>query len=350
MSTFPSDGPAHCVVQYFFVHSADEAYSYPTGRNYSDPQKLTALYLECALVQAASLALRDDVACEQVFVWNLADPHDESVLGAYGVRLVRAMEALGVQMRHAEFAHRFDSPAAEYMASRYILDAIHEAVRAARDDQVLWFTDLDCVWRSPERVFAAAPKPSEVGCLYIPYPPDWDVMLGTTPTTVGRFGERLGACKVPVPWVGGEILSADPATLRHFVEACERVERAIGQEPGQLPAEEHLFSLVGGLDYVQFKDLSAVCRRIQTGARHTGPRFTDVASLGFWHLPGEKGLAFRRTAKALLRGRHGQLAREFADPELAMRRFNVGRPKMTRRLRDDSWLAVNRLLRATARG
>ena len=104
-----SESSDHCVVQYFYVHSAGETYSYPTGRGRTDPRRLTALYLECALVQAASLALRH-APCEQMFVWNVRDPHDTDVLGDYGVRLVREMEALGVRMRFAEYAHRFSAP------------------------------------------------------------------------------------------------------------------------------------------------------------------------------------------------------------------------------------------------
>ena len=342
-----SGGADNRVVQYFYVHSAGESYSYPTGRGRTDPRRLTALYLECALVQAASLTLRD-AACEQLLVWNLRDPHDKDVLGDYGVRLVREIEALGVQIRFAEYEHRFSAPAPEYMASRYILDAMKSASSTARPGQALWFTDLDVFWWAPERIFASAPSDAEVACLYIDYTPDWNVMLGTTPTTVGEFGTTFGPCAVPVPWVGGEILGATAAGCRDFVAACEQLERDVGQAPEQLPAEEHLFSLAGGLGRVRYKDLSAQCHRMFTGARHSGDTVADPTTYGFWHLPGEKGLSFRRTAVALLKGRHERLAREFADPAAASRRFNLAPPRLTRRFRDDGWLASDKLLRAAS--
>jgi hypothetical protein len=337
--------PGHCVVQYFYAHAAGERYAYPTGRGAEDAQRLTALYLECALVQAASLALRG-ADCEQLFVSNIVDPHDVGLLGRHAVAIVRELEQLGVQLRHADYAHRFADPADEYVASRYILDAISAVSASAPPGQCLWFTDLDCFWWAPGQVFAQAPPDDEVGCLFIDYPPDWDVMLGTTPTTVGRFGERLGACQVPVTWVGGELIAGTAATMAAFVTACERLEAEVGEQPRELPAEEHLLSLMGALGRVRYRDLSSVGRRVFTGVRHAGPRLADPTAIGFWHLPGEKGLSFRRTARALLRGEHERLARDFADPERAPRRFNTGQPSLARRVRDDGWLLANAARRA----
>jgi hypothetical protein len=91
-----------------------------------------------------------------------------------------------------------------------------------------------------------------------------------------------------------------------------------------------------------------VAWRIHTGPRHEAPDHHDPASLGLWHLPSEKGLAFRRTASAVLAGRERRLRRDFEDPVRAMKRFNVDGAGLMRRVRDDGWLALHRLRRELA--
>jgi hypothetical protein len=334
--------PRDAVVMYFYVHSADEEYRYTSTRGKSEPAALTALYLECALVQTASLRLSGS-RCDLLFVSNLHDPHDVSLLGRRGVRLVEAMESLGVVMRHADFAHRFENTPPLYGGARYVLDAIATATAAAPPEQVMWFTDLDCVWVDPDLVFAAAPPVGKVGCLLMDYPPDWDVMLGTTPMTVGRFGTRIGDCEVPIPWVGGELICGTAATLGELVAACDELEREIGERPDELPAEEHLFSLVAGVGRADLLDLSSVGRRLFTGRRHTGPKPDDPSALGIWHLPAEKGLSFRRTANEILAGRTQPLASDLRHGAAATKRFNVGKPSLARTIRDDAWVVATRL-------
>lgn len=338
----------HCVVQYLYVHTADEAFSYPTGRSHTDPTELAAMYLECALVQAASLRLRAP-ACRQVLVTNVRDGGDATVLGRRGVQLVQAMADLGVEMRYAPYAHAYKKAAPEYASVRYVFDAIEAVAGTAAPTDRLWFVDVDCVWPRPERVLAAAPSGQEIGCLYMHYPPDWDLLIGTTPTTVGEYGIRIeGRCAVPVQWIGGELLVGTPSALRALVAACESIERRFGEDPTELPTEEHLLSLVGGLGGVEYRDLSSHGRRLLTGGRHGGPpRDYDPADLGLWHLPMEKGLSFRRAANGVLAGGLDELERDLADLPRAMARFNAGDPRFARRVRDYAWLVKQRLINRT---
>jgi hypothetical protein len=149
--------------------------------------------------------------------------------------------------------------------------------------------------------------------------------------------------------VGGELLCGAPAGLAHLVTACEQLDQELGAHGTELPAEEQLLSLAGGLGRIAFEDLSSLAWRLWTGPRHGALPHGDPASLGLWHLPSEKGLGFRRAADAILSGRTARLRRDLADPARAMRRFNVGGTRWTRRLRDDGWLAAYRLRRAIAR-
>ncbi|HEY2601514.1 MAG TPA: hypothetical protein VGI67_08165 [Thermoleophilaceae bacterium] len=334
--------PRHSVVQYLYVHAPGEAFAYPTMRAKAEVASVAARYLECALVQAASLRLAD-TDCDLFFVLNVKDPRDTSVLGSRGVRLIEAMEDLGVKIVFAEYAHRHEAPIVEYVSSRYILDAIEATTGDGGDvGRYLWFTDVDCVWPHPAAVFDRSPSEPEIGCLLIPYPADWDIM-GATPQSLGEFGRELGPCPVPIPWVGGELVGGTPQALRQLVAACEALEAEAGVQPTQLAAEEHLLSLVGGLGRISFDNLWDVGRRVFTGGRHQGPRLDDPTDFGFWHLPLEKGLSFRRTADALLAGRHDELSRDFSDPRRMARRFNVAGAGLARRLRDDGWLAANRV-------
>jgi hypothetical protein len=94
---------------------------------------------------------------------------------------------------------------------------------------------------------------------------------------------------------------------------------------------------------VRFTDLSAVARRITTGPRSQALRVPNPEAIGLWHLPAEKGLSLRRTARQVHRGRVGPLRRDLADTARTARRFNVTGTGRLRRLRDDAWLAAQRL-------
>lgn len=342
-----SRSSADTVVQYLYVHTPEERFTYPTSRSTGGSAGLAMRYLECAITQAASLRMRKDPR-EIVLVTNLRDLNDSEAVTPRGVRMLKAMEEMGVRIVFAEYEHRNRLPVESYASSRYLLDAINAVIDDSTDpDHRFWFTDLDCVWVNPEKVFAAAPKPGQVGCVYILYPPDWNIE-GTTPTRLGEYGRELGDCPVPVPWVGGELLCGTARDLKKMVADCDALDDRIGERGGEIPAEEHLLSLAGGLGIVSFVDRSNIAWRIHTGPRHEAPDHHDPMTLGLWHLPSEKGLAFRRTASAVLAGHERRLRRDFEDPRRAMKRFNVGGAGLVRRFRDDSWLALHRLRRELA--
>jgi hypothetical protein len=335
------------VVQYLYVHTPEERFTYPTSRSTGGSAGLAMRYLECALTQAASLRLRAEPR-EIVLVTNLRDLKDAEAVTARGVRMLEAMESMGVRIVFAEYAHRNRLPVESYASSRYLLDAVNAVIDDSTDPhQRFWFTDLDCVWVDPDKVFAAAPEPGSVGCVYIGYPPDWNIE-GTTPRRLGEYGRELGECPVPVPWVGGELLCGTARDLEKMVADCDALDDRVGERGGEIPAEEHLLSLAGGLGLVSFVDRSSVAWRLLTGPRHEAPDHPDPASLGLWHLPSEKGLAFRRTASAVLSGREPQLRRDFENPVRAMKRFNVSGAGLLRRMRDDGWLAMYRVRRELA--
>jgi hypothetical protein len=330
------------VVQYLYVHRPEERFEYPSSRSSGGAANTAMRYLECALVQTASLRMRE-ADCEIVLVTNLEDPRDPALVEPRGVKLLEKMETLGVRLVHAAYAHRSAKPVPMFEASRYVLDAV--GAMTSNTPGRLWFVDVDCVWIDPQRVFAAAPPLGSVGCIHIDYPPDWDVN-GWTPRALGELGNELGECPVPVPWVGGELLCGAPADLAGLVIACERLDEELAAHGAEAPAEEQLLSLAGGLGRIQFAELSSVAWRLWTGPRHGALPHADPASLGLWHLPAEKGLGFRRAADAILSGRTSRLRRDLAEPRRAMKRFNVGGTGWARRLRDDSWLAAYRLRRA----
>ena len=334
------------MVQYLYVHHAGERFIYPSSRSYGGAANTAMRYLECALVQAASLRVRE-VECDLVLVTNLEDPRDPAAVEPRGVRLLEKMEALGVRLLFAPYGHRSSQPVQMFESSRYVLDAIGAVAAQSDAARRLWFVDVDCVWPDPERVFAAAPAAGEVGCIHIPYPPDWDIN-GTTPRRLGEFGRELGECPVPIPWVGGELLCGTATDLAEMASSCEALDEEVSARGAALPAEEQLLSLAGGLGRVHFTDLSAVAWRVWTGPRHGAVVHPNPGELGLWHLPSEKGLGFRRAAGALLSGRTARLRRDLQDPARAMRRFNVAGAGWTRRVRDDSWLAGYRLKRALA--
>lgn len=79
------------------------------------------------------------------------------------------------------------------------------------------------------------------------------------------------------------------------------------------------------------------------GPRQAAVNLARPLELGLWDLPAEKGLAFRRAAGDLLSGRQARLRRDLADPLAAGRRFNVTRLSRSRRARDDTWIATQRV-------
>ena len=80
-----------------------------------------------------------------------------------------------------------------------------------------------------------------------------------------------------------------------------------------------------------------------TGPRNQAARVDDPTSIGLWHLPSEKGLSLRRAAYEILGGRTTRLRRDLTEPERAARRFNVAGTGLVRRVRDDGWIAKQRV-------
>jgi hypothetical protein len=332
----------HVVVQYLYVHDPGEHFDYPSSRSSGGSARLAARYLECVLVQAASLRLRD-VDCDLVLVSNLTN---REVLGRSGVRLLQKIESLGVEVVHAEYSHRPTAEMTTFAASRYVFDAILAVAAQGDPARRLWMVDVDCIWRDPGSVFAAAPPSPGIGCIHIPYPPDWE-LYGFTPRTMEELALELSAPgftpALPLRWVGGELLSGTAVDLSALVESCELLELEVQERGKELTTEEQLLSLAQALGRASFHDLSGVARRIWTGPRHGAPAVADPGSLGLWHLPSEKGLGFRRAARAVLRDRTARLERDLTDPRRALRRFNVSGAGPARRVRDDSWIAAQRL-------
>ena len=210
------------VVQYLYVHGADEDFFYPTARSSASAAAVAARYLECALVQAASLSLKGS-DCELALATNVADP---SALGRRGAQLLSRLEALGVRILPTPYRHRPGDDSATYVSSRYVLDAILAAADGEDPTRRLVLTDLDCVWLDPEPLFAAIPAPPTIGCLLLGYEADWDVVgfgdWGRTRTSIGALAADLGApADGLAPWVGGELLAGDASAMVELVRACE---------------------------------------------------------------------------------------------------------------------------------
>jgi hypothetical protein len=330
--------PRPLVVQYLYVHGPDEPFDYPSSRSHGGSGQLAARYLECVLVQAASLRLRQ-VDCDLTLVTNLID---RPYLGGRGARLLEEIESLGVEILFADYLHRPSVEMSTFASSRYVFDAIMTATGKGESDRQLWLVDVDCVWFDPPKVFAAAPPSPGIGCIHIPYPPDWE-LYGFTPRTMGELASRLGAPDDALRWVGGELLTGAAGDLRALVSTCEELEQVLAAQGQALTTEEQLLSLAGALGRAQFDDLSSVAQRIWTGPRHGAPAVSDPASLGLWHLPSEKGLGFRRAARTITSGHPERLVRDLEVPSRALKRFNVLGAGWTRRIRDDSWLASQRL-------
>lgn len=335
------------VVQYLYVHAPDEAFYYPTARSASSSDQLAQRYLECALTQAATLRLRD-ASCDLALATNAGDC---KTLGRKCRALLERIEGLGVQILPTEYMHRPRDNRANYVASRYLLDAILSGTEGQPADRQLWLTDLDCVWVDAERMFDAAPQPPEIGCIFIGYGADCVAGIsegGNTRGAIAELASTIGAYdQGPPPWIGGELLTGRPGPLRALVDACEQIDAELADRGVTLAAEEEIITLASALGLARFRDLSIVCRRMSTGPRDNGAKVDDPLALGLWHLPAEKGLSIRRSADELLAGREARLRTDLANPRRLARRFNVAGTGLLRRVRDDGWIAGQRL-RATA--
>jgi hypothetical protein len=338
-----SNSPAPLVVQYLYVHEREEGFYYPTIRADASAHGVAIRYLECALTQAASLRLQD-APCDLALATNI---RDAGALGDTGAELIARLEALGVEMLPTDYVHRPTEGTRSYVASRYVLDAILSAAASQPAERILWLTDLDCVWPDPALVFAAAPSGCEIGCIYMGYQPEWDAVGhgedGRTRVAIGKLAAGMGGSAEPPQWVGGELLCGTPSALRGLVNVCEELDKTLEQEGKSLPNEEQILTLAGASGRVAFRDLSSVARRMPTGPRSGAPRVADPQSIGLWHLPSEKGLSLRRTARELRQGRDAPLREDLSDPHRAARRFNVDGTGLRRRLLDDGWLALQRV-------
>ncbi len=343
------------VVQYLYVHGQGEDFYYPQVRATSSVEAVAVRYLECALTQAATLGLRE-TPCEMLFATNI---NDREALGHTGAALMGELEGLGVRILPTEYRHRPAAGTKTYVSSRYVLDAILSATEGQPPERQLWLTDLDCVWVNPELAFANGPPPSEIGCVYIGYGPDWDTVGfgtdGLTRRAIGGLAANLRrqgingdatadapAPQEPPPWVGGELLCGSASTLRELVGACEELDAALTAEGKTLPTEEQVLTLVGAMGQADFCELSEVARRVGTGARDRSAKVEDPLSLGLWHLPSEKGLSLRRTAREIQHGRLRRMRRDIAEPPRFARRFNVAGTGLMRRIQDDGWIAMQR--------
>lgn len=330
--------PTPLVVQYLYVHGPGEAFDYPSSRSWGGSGRLAARYLECVLVQAASLRLRG-VECDLALVTNLTDRRP---LGGRGVRLLEEIESTGVEVVFADYLHRPPGEVATFVSSRYVFDAILATSGKEGSERQLCLVDVDCIWLDAPRVFAAVPPSPGIGCIHIPYPPDWE-LYGFTPRTLGELAGRMGAPAAPVRWVGGELLAGAAGDLRALVSTCEQLEREVAAHDQEFATEEQLLSLAEALGRAQLHDLSSVAQRIWTGPRHGAPAVSNPGSLGLWHLPSEKGLGFRRAARTIASGHAERLVRDLEVPARALKRFNVAGAGWSRRIRDDGWLATQRL-------
>jgi hypothetical protein len=337
--------PPPLVVQYLYVHGEGEAFFYPTSRSGRSAAHLANRYLECALTQAATLRLRE-ADCDLALVTNLADP---SSLPRAGARLMACIESLGVKVLRAEYLHR--PVAAEgyetFASSRYVLDAILAAAEGQPANRQLWLTDLDCVWVDAARVFGAAPPAPTIGCVQIGYPPDWDVVDFGPPAgsrvALGELALGMGGTQALPSWIGGELLTGTPEALRALVSTCEEIDERLAAQSMVLATEEQTLTLAGALELARFENLSPVAGRIWTGPRHGAANPKNPLECGLWHLPSEKGLSLRRAANEMLAERPDGLRRDLANPARAAQRFNVSGTGLARRLRDDGWLAKERL-------
>jgi hypothetical protein len=293
--------------------------------------------------------------CDVVLVTN------DTSLGAGRSRAARLLDAvcsLGVEVVYADYLHRPADNTPAFMASQYVWDAILAVAERSEPDRQLWLMDTDCVWFDPRRVFARAPGAPGIGCIEMDYPQDWK-LNGWTPRQIGELAQRMGASGAPgmgvprapgmgvpgapVKWVGGELLAGAAADLRTLVTICKELELQAMELGAALHTEEHLLTLAWALGRVDIHDLSAVARRVWTGPRHGAPQIDNPEAIGVWHLPAEKGLGFRRAAREVLAGQGRRLVEDLDVPARALKRFNIAGGGWQRRLRDDSWIAGQRL-------
>lgn len=331
------------VVLYLYVHERGEEFDYPTARSRSNAARIACRYLECAVAQAASLRLRR-TECDVVLATNITDRHQ---LGPKGMALMDSLESLNVELLPTQYRHRPGDGSKTYVSSRYVLDAILTAAEGQPEDRQIWLTDLDVVWVDPEKAFTSAPPAGEVGCMVCRYSLDWDVTefgsIGRSRRAIGELVHEMGGTEAAPEWIGGELITGTPQTLRELVATSERLDAELAKDGKYLPTEEQILSLAGGLGQVHFTDMSSTIRRIQTGTRHHAPPVENPLSLGMWHLPAEKGLSFRRTAQDMVRGRQDQVRVELLDPVRMGRRFKVAGTGSGRQLKDDLWLARQRV-------
>ena len=90
------------VVQYLYVHQPEEGFYYPTARAGGSAARVAQRYLECALTQVATLALRG-LDCELVLATNVTD---RAVLGRAGAGLLETIEELGTRILPTPYRHR----------------------------------------------------------------------------------------------------------------------------------------------------------------------------------------------------------------------------------------------------
>ncbi len=337
----PAPGPVPLVVQYLYIHEQGEEFYYPSVRAGATAADVAVRYLECALAQAATIHLRN-VPCGLVLATNIGAGR----VSRSASKLLKRLESLGVEILPTAYEHRPRGDDSTYISSRYVLDAILTATKGQPEDRKLWLTDLDCVWVDPQKTWAASPAAHQIGCVVIPYPADWDTVGfgedGRTRNAIGAMAGEMGIPNDAPSWVGGELLAGTPGTLRTLVAACERLDLQLAHDGRFLPTEEQVLTLAGALGEIEFQDLSHVAQRVQTGHRHRATLTKDPLSLGLWHLPAEKGLSLRRTAQEINRGRPARLRTDLDDPVRMGRRFNVAGTGLTRRIRDDTWIATQR--------
>jgi hypothetical protein len=336
--------PSPLIVQYLYVHSPDERFFYPSARSAPSVSRIACRYLECAVVQAASLRL-PRTPCELALVTNI---EERALLGHSGIQLFEQLDALGVRIIHADYRHRPTDPSKIFLASRYVFDAVLAAAGGQPPGRQLWFTDLDCVWPNAQLMFAHLRSDDRVGAIEAPYGPDWVVAdgaeIGRTRNEIAKLATQLGYPPRTIPpWIGGELLCGTADVLLALVGACENLDERLAVNGMNLSTEEQLLTLAGALGLVSYEDLSQVARRIWTGPRHGAPGVESPLSLGLWHLPAEKGLSLRRAARQIRSGRTRRLRADLADPAKMARRFNVQGNGPLHRIRDDCWLTMQRI-------
>jgi hypothetical protein len=327
------------VAMHVYVDERGRTLSPHPGVRTASPER----YLECAVVQAASLRLRD-AACDVALVSNIVDP---AKLGRRVSKLWAALGSLNVEIIASPLPI---DPSSGYGPARPLRDALALASEGQPSGRRLWFPNADCVWRDPQAALRLSVEPDEVGCLVIDYPPDWSVggpaQVGDTRRSLAATALRLGSTSAELvggsesapAWIGGDVLGATCETLAKLGEVYDELDARLRGE-GTVPTTEQLLTLAGALERVSFRDLGKVFARIHTGARHRDAA-ARANGLAVWHLPGEKGLSFRRAANHVLAGRSQRLGAELADEHRAARRFNVATTRRSRQLRDYSWLAA----------